>query len=414
MNNLNIRNRYIGPCEVEESDSSAPSFDLTGFVIKLLLFDKFILESIRLNEFPFLVANLGYDGLHEILSSGAININDEAITVGQIGQSDLMLRSKRKNGTLKTILPVNSYAFAIITAHDNLSEIHRDLKKIDSLTQLKLKDREKLKKLIVSKLVWFPEVSVDNILSQLMTDFRNKIPVIRESVLSVLRKQVGSNDDLEKKIQLNVEVDDDDDTHVTSNLASIYKLDTNTIHQIIEKGLLAVGSLNHQIEKMRAFSSLTGFRESELPLFENKLSFLANTIDPELYEQRAKNILSWPIFPDLSDALLSRKLSIKKLLSVRESKECIEFRNWLWSSNPIADNELHKRVESLLSKLSLVYSSDTGKNIRWFASNALGLVIPPAGIALSALDHFMIQKILNEDGLITFLGKTYPSIFKQK
>lgn len=411
MDSLNIKNRYIGPCEVKESRSPTPTFDLTGFVVKLLLFDKFILQSTRLSEFPYLIANLGYDDLQEIFSSGAVNIHSEAFTVGQIGQANLRLRGKKKDGTPKTLLPLNSFSFGVVTAHDKWNEIHVDLQKINAITGLKSKEIKKLKRLIVAKLVWYPKDSVNNILSQLLTDCRNNIPVIREAVLSVLRKKIGSNDIPEDKIKLKLEVDDDD-VHVTSNLANVYKLDANTTHEIIERGLLAIGGLNNQIETMRAFSSLTGFRENELPLFEDKLSFLVKIIDPELYEKRAKNILSWPIFPDLSEALLSKKLRINRLLKIRESRECVEFRNWLWSTNPIADNELQERVKSLLSKLSLGYSSKTGKNIRWFATNALGIAVPPVGMAFSALDHFIIQKILNEEGIITFLGKTYPSIFR--
>ena len=36
----------------------------------------------------------------------------------------------------------------------------------------------------------------------------------------------------------------------------------------------------------------------------------------KLSDERAKNILSWPIFPDLSEALLSKKLRINKLLEI--------------------------------------------------------------------------------------------------
>jgi hypothetical protein len=55
--------------------------------------------------------------------------------------------------------------------------------------------------------------------------------------------------------------------------------------------------------------------------------------------------------------------------------------------------------------------------MRWLASTGFG-AIPVAGPVLGAvaglLDAFLVEKILPENGPITFLSKSYPSIFENE
>jgi hypothetical protein len=311
---------------------------------------------------------------------------------------------------------LNSYSFDIITHAEREKIIHENLQKMHKIEGLKHKEVIKLKQSVVTKLVWFPKESTKIILAQMLTDLRSNVPNVKRAVVSRLKETIGDKEIPPEKVELRIGVDDEDDVHVESNLSDVFGLQKSKAHEIIGWGLLAIGGINKRIETMRAFSALTGFRENELPLFENKLSFIVETVDPKLYETRAKGILSWSQFPDLIQALLSGKVSIEKLLQIRESRECIEFRNWLWSTNKIANGELKERLNSLLPKVSLEYSSKKGKNIRWFVTSGLGLIpgIGLLGTAVSALDHFLLEDVLKENGVVTFLGKTYPSIFTGK
>lgn len=49
---MDIRKRVIAPLSQPSQPDKPPTVDLTGFVIRLLLFDKYICQSNRLNEFP--------------------------------------------------------------------------------------------------------------------------------------------------------------------------------------------------------------------------------------------------------------------------------------------------------------------------------------------------------------------------
>ena len=52
----------------------------------------------------------------------------------------------------------------------------------------------------------------------------------------------------------------------------------------------------------------------------------------------------------------------------------------------------------------------------FITSNALGL-IPGAGIVLgpiaSGIDTFLVDKVFSTSGILTFIGKMYPSLFKE-
>lgn len=53
----------------------------------------------------------------------------------------------------------------------------------------------------------------------------------------------------------------------------------------------------------------------------------------------------------------------------------------------------------------------TGKTVRVLTTTGVGVVLPPAGAALGALDMFLTDKILPEPGPTAFLSQLYPSIF---
>jgi hypothetical protein len=56
-----------------------------------------------------------------------------------------------------------------------------------------------------------------------------------------------------------------------------------------------------------------------------------------------------------------------------------------------------------------------GKAIRFVVSNGLALIPPPfgpaAGLAASAVDSFLLERLVPKDAVISFLSESYPSLF---
>jgi hypothetical protein len=175
---------------------------------------------------------------------------------------------------------------------------------------------------------------------------------------------------------------------------------------------LAIGRLNQRIADMKIYCALSGFREDEVTIFDGKLGFLEQTVSPDAQQSRLRRVLSLTKFPDLETSILNGKLDLMRLLEIRESPECRDFRHWLWSVGYFTDAELDERINGLRAKLSTFVHGAVGTAIRWISITAIG-IYPPVGIPLSAIDTFLLEKVLPKSGAITFLNDLYPSVFKQ-
>jgi len=413
--NKDIRRRYTGSCNTSNIKNEASQFDRSTFILRLLLFDTFILQSNNLTEFDDIITSFGSGETKEILNSGALKINSEAHAVAQTGQTGLGFRGKDKSGKQKKLLPTNSYSFNIVMHSDPKKIMHKNFKNIHKINGLHRKEAIKIKKIIANNLVYYPKESTSYILNQMISDFKNKTPNIRKAIITATKEKMGLNILPSEKITYSIEVDNNNDVHVLSNLSELFGIDENTAHKIIERALLAIGGLNKRIETMRSFSAITGFKESELSFFEDKLLFIQEAILPDAYEEKLKEILAWPIFPDLDQAIVEKRLKIDTLLKVRESSECIEFRTWLWDCDKLDIEELKERFKSLESKLLIKFSGKSSKAIRWLTATGAGF-LPGIGLiagpALSFLDSFLVEKLLPKSGVLTFLGHQYPTIYK--
>lgn len=83
---MDIQNRLIARSS-ELIDQDSIRFDFDVFLQRLLLFDTYILDSIRLKEIPYLMDCFGYEGLIKLFDSNIFNIQASANTIGQIGQT---------------------------------------------------------------------------------------------------------------------------------------------------------------------------------------------------------------------------------------------------------------------------------------------------------------------------------------
>jgi hypothetical protein len=117
--------------------------------------------------------------------------------------------------------------------------------------------------------------------------------------------------------------------------------------------------------------------------------------------------------PDLET--VEEGFKIEKLLEVRETKECVEFREWLTTIDAISDEEIADQVLKLREKVASVLQSRSGKTLRWIVGTALGLIPlagSVAGPAFSAFDSFVVDRFFKESGPHAFLSKHYRSLFE--
>jgi hypothetical protein len=188
-----------------------------------------------------------------------------------------------------------------------------------------------------------------------------------------------------------------------------FSLDEDVVDRVLERAVLGVGSLNERFEEMDAYTAVSGFREAELPLLDAKLLAVMKEVDPERQEERLTRVLELANLPDPATA--EGTVDIERLLAAREEEELVEFRKWLRTLDSATDEEIIERVNSIRERISGAVYGDAGKAVR-FAATVAADVLPFGGIVVGALDQFVLEKVLPEPGPVSFLGSTYPSLFK--
>src|SRR5438270_6947953 len=108
---MEIRQRLIAPFATISYPGEIVSVDLGVFVLRLILFEQYLVQSIRLQEFPELIRAFGFPAVQELLASDAIKIRCEGLTIGQVGQVRVM-----KEHIQKGVLPLGSYSFAVVSS----------------------------------------------------------------------------------------------------------------------------------------------------------------------------------------------------------------------------------------------------------------------------------------------------------
>lgn len=127
---MDFRSKLLAPCANRKDGTKFEIEFLAGeFLERLILFDKFILDSIRLQEIPHLIKVFGYSRVLELLNSGFLLIHSETFgTFGSTGQSSKVSAYRAKKGDL----PLCSYCIDpfSIYPYDSPQDVKQIIKKI--------------------------------------------------------------------------------------------------------------------------------------------------------------------------------------------------------------------------------------------------------------------------------------------
>ena len=205
----------------------------------------------------------------------------------------------------------------------------------------------------------------------------------------------------------------EDTFYVRNDVAAYGRVTTSQAHRVVEKGLLAIGGLSQTLSEMEAYSAISGFRDEDLMLFRQKLSFLVDAVSSDSRERSFQRVLVLAGLPQFFSE--EGGVNVGKLLRIRESSELREFRDWLSSCGDSTDKEINDRVAGIRAKVGLKATGPFGRSIRFLATTGAGL-IPGfvSGLVASALDQFVLDKVLPRSGIAAFVNELYPSIFETK
>ncbi|MGH9319192.1 MAG: hypothetical protein ACRD3V_04800, partial [Vicinamibacteria bacterium] len=327
-------------------------------------------------------------------------------TLGQIGQTDLL------KGGSRAPLPLGSYALGTIVPSDRKDAIQHHLGEIRSM-ELGTKTSIRVRNAIVDALVPFPDAPGVETGDQFQLDVAAGSPTLYLATALALTKELQRPVGL-GAFTLRVEQVNEDVYVTETDIGERFGLDETETHKVVERGLLGAASVNKRLEEMKFYGAVMGFVEDEVPVFERKLEFLTAPDDPDRQEARFDRVVTLAGMPDVSTQATTG-IDVDRLLELRTGEECVEFRHWVRTLDAASDAEIAERVNSIRERVAAAVHSDAGKAMRFAATNGAGLIPvigPAAGAVIGALDQFVLEKVVPEPGPISFLGRSYPSIFQ--
>ncbi len=406
-----IRKRIHGPCSLRTTQHSV-DFDVGLFFQRLLLFETYIMRTVRLLEFPYLIRMIGYEEVLQILESGILKIDCDTSVLAEISHLKASKSIQRK-GKMK----LGSFSFANMLSAEKKKYVSECLECVSAIHGITVKQKKKLKLAIVDQILPDPENSGKQSITNFRQDVLNNRPIVKSAVIHQIKRQKNVTlDPSQTEITFSKGSEAEDEFDSESNLSSLLQIDKDEVHKILQRALFGVGELNRRIENMQNYNALSGFINDEIPLFEEKLSFLEALVSPDTSVkefQRVMSITGLPDFDYLRDG--STRINIDKFLKIRESEECRDFREWITNLGSTTDDEIIARTRSLRTKLSSAIHSPVGKVLKFLVTTAAGFVGAggAVGIGASVLDNFLLDKILPKTGITTFINRLYPSIFEE-
>jgi hypothetical protein len=163
---------------------------------------------------------------------------------------------------------------------------------------------------------------------------------------------------------------------------------------------------------MKTFNALTGFPESDLPLFDEKYAFLMRQLDPEAHLGRFDRVREIAGLPDVDPDPNVDDVDLAQLLEITAGPEVEEFRRWLRGIDSSSDEDLENMLHPVRDALRKAVRSPAGKAVRLTTTTGVGVVLPPVGMLLSVLDTFLVEKVIPAPGPTAFLSELFPSIFR--
>jgi hypothetical protein len=396
---VDIRQTVLGEIAIRSGQELA-SIDLGVLIRRLILFDRVVVKSFRLRELPLLIRAFGKAGIQDLLASRVLQLSCEFTSI----ITDIQMNGVRSE-------PAEHFTFGIVTAADRDGDLRKELHRLRSVTGLKNNERNAIEQAVWNSLVRPRETFGAELLRQVDFDLRTNSPALRAGILDQLSarsRQVGLSSN-----PLEIQVDEPRERvfHIKTEIANDFGLSPKETHLLLQRSVTAVVNLNHRLAEMQAYSALTGFLESEAPLLFGKLAGIISPQNPTPFEEQFKRVIEVAEVPDFKPG---QKIDVEKLMKIRDSAECRDFRRWLSTAEDISDDEIRAQAEGMRNRLASLAGSTGGKVVRLAATTLIGN-IPVAGFvlgpAVSAVDSFIVDRVFPRSGIFAFLTDMYPSLF---
>lgn len=335
-----------------------------------------------------------------LLDTGCLKIRCEAITIGHMGEVIVGPKASKGIFPMKDILLVK-----MANRKDYISGCLQSVHK----ARISQKEAIKLKRHVVDSFLESPPDIGSVSLNSAREDLKNK--TLMSIVIAKSLREIANVEVPPEAITAEAHQVSSTGFEIETNITSLQGVDDHAAQKTLDNAFRALGVLNLRIEEMQAFNAVSGVVGDDLAALVNKLNFVAKAVTcSQDNEQAFTRVIE---IAGLPDGPINGVIDVEKLLRIRESSECTEFREWLQRLNSLSDKEVKSMVSSFQAKASSLLHGGPGTFIRLLVPTVVGL-LPDMGLVgagLTALDAFIAGKLLKDTGPAAFINRLYPSIF---
>ncbi|MEV4420000.1 hypothetical protein AB0L40_08490 [Patulibacter sp. NPDC049589] len=384
--------------------------DAGGLLLRALLFESNVIDSSSLREFPHLIRSFGIEQLTALLEHGDFQIMCDSRTLADFGAGpgeSSASRGRVNGGNFRINLgwdvPPQSWFGHV--SDDLEASLNASCSKHETSSFLSV-----LEECFVPLPNGFGVAAV----AQLELDLASENHELHAAALRhVLRTHGLMRRDETSELWIDVAALGGGSFRVATNLAK-FGIESEQRHDLVREALFAIGGVNVRLEEMQALGAVSGFQPDELPIFEGKLAFFAKSVMPEGQTERFNQVVTLSGLPDIAAPGSGDQVDVDRLLEIRRSSECREFRSWLRTFSAADSVEIEERVANFRSRVAGTATSTFGRVVRFGITTGAGLIPGiglPLGLGLGALDGFVLEKLVGEPGPTAFLDRQYRSIF---
>lgn len=401
--------KQVAASYVQADETQITGFDLSQFLQHLLLFDAIVLKSGRLADLGHLVRLVGFDTAIELIQARGVKISCHAGAIVRAGEPRIIARSSGA-------LALSGLDYGVVTYGRSFSEwIDSGFAHAHAIAGLTRGKASKFENVVRSKLLPEEPTAHDLAFKEARRDLLMVSASVHEAIRLSMRRRLGAELPQSDAYTLEISFKEGVGYTAETDLVSVLSRPVADVAAALNEGLLGALGIHSVLEEMRRHNALVGIQQDEMSVFDAKLNQAADQHSFDSQGRRLSRVVDVLHLPDLSSDVDSVRVNVKILLSVRESDECRHFRDWLFGADEVSDAEIQEKFAGVRTRLGSFVRSGTGRVVRWAVGNGVGflpIVGQVLGVAVSAVDTFLVEQVLPGRGALTFLGDKYPSIFK--
>lgn len=397
INSMPISRNFIGAFQTADK-----RFDVGRFVEYATLFDRVVVEGF--DYLTQIVRAFGVAGTLRLLEERCLGFMAGAGTLGRYDYANTGL------GDLGRGLPPLSWFLEIIYVMDPLpaEKLQAAVERTRFDLRLSKHEANKLFDGIRQRMCTVDWPSIPAV-----DDFRHDLSVRPSFVFDVILN--GLDNKLGRKIPredvvLSVEETAEHTFTAHTNLTRLLGIDPQELHKLLGPEIGCLAGTNLRLGVMERVEAAVGLRDPEARVTRMRANLLGSLLCENDPREAFAEVLSIARIPTLSPGT---RVDADSLLKVRATSECAAFRGWLRRSSDLNDEQLDELLNGWKARLGQISRSPAVVTLSWLASTGIGVVEPISGIALSAVEKFLINRLLPDPGPLAFLYHQYAPLIKE-